>query len=174
MIALREQQNGSLNPHWIFFVVFSSLKFIYLDIQRFKIAWNKHIFGRYQFKLYLKIHSRYQLKLYLKIHSRYQLKLYLKIQSRYQLKLYLKIHSRYQLKLYLKIQTIWKLLTFSQSFYLIICKGLVGFYITCIIPYHLFFQDFTQILYSTVKTAHDVTSIKQSPVLKGHLFLALS
>jgi hypothetical protein len=122
----------------------------------------------------LKIHSRYQLKLYLKIHSRYQLKLYLKIQSRYQLKLYLKIHSRYQLKLYLKIQTIWKLLTFSQSFYLIICKGLVGFYITCIIPYHLFFQDFTQILYSTVKTAHDVTSIKQSPVLKGHLFLALS
>ena len=150
MIALREQQNGSLNPHWIFFVVFSSLKFIYLDIQRFKIAWNKHIFGRYQFKLYLKIHSRYQLKLYLKI------------------------HSRYQLKLYLKIQTIWKLLTFSQSFYLIICKGLVGFYITCIIPYHLFFQDFTQILYSTVKTAHDVTSIKQSPVLKGHLFLALS
>ena len=138
MIALREQQNGSLNPHWIFFVVFSSLKFIYLDIQRFKIAWNKHIFGRYQFKLYLKI------------------------------------HSRYQLKLYLKIQTIWKLLTFSQSFYLIICKGLVGFYITCIIPYHLFFQDFTQILYSTVKTAHDVTSIKQSPVLKGHLFLALS
>jgi hypothetical protein len=138
LIALREQQNGSLNPHWIFFVVFSSLKFIYLDIQRFKIAWNKHIFGRYQFKLYLKI------------------------------------HSRYQLKLYLKIQTIWKLLTFSQSFYLIICKGLVGFYITCIIPYHLFFQDFTQILYSTVKTAHDVTSIKQSPVLKGHLFLALS
>jgi hypothetical protein len=137
LIALREQQNGSLNPHWIFFVVFSSLKFIYLDIQRFKIAWNKHIFGRYQFKLYLKI------------------------------------HSRYQLKLYLKIQTIWKLLTFSQSFYLIICKGLVGFYITCIIPYHLFFQDFTQILYSTVKTAHDVTSIKQSPVLKGHLFLVL-
>ena len=138
MIALREQQDGSLNPQWIFFVLFSSLKFIYLDIQRFKIAWNKHLFGRYQ------------------------------------LKLFLKIHSRYQLKLYLKIQTIWKLLTFSQSFYLIICKGLVGFYITCIIPYHLFFQDFTQILYSTVKTAHDVTSIKQSPVLKGHIFLALS
>ena len=40
--------------------------------------------------------------------------------------------------------------------------------------YTAFFQDFTQIMYITVKTAHDVTSIKQSPVLKGHLFLALS
>ena len=27
---------------------------------------------------------------------------------------------------------------------------------------------------STVKPAHEVTSIKQSPVLKGHLFLVLS
>jgi hypothetical protein len=26
----------------------------------------------------------------------------------------------------------------------------------------------------TVKASHDVTSIKQSPVLKGHLFLVLS
>jgi hypothetical protein len=56
--------------------------------------------------------------------------------------------------------------------YILICTSLLLYFL--VVYYFTFIIVCVSFLLSTVKPAHVVTSIKQSPVLKRHLFLFLS